>query len=118
MRAEPEASLQRIHFTSKITLPDIGESAEECEECLRGVTPFQQGLPHLFDNRVPLTQHALSEQTHRRIPGVVGSICQPSPVCTSGQKHPDWSSGGTRQMSNRGVNTNDQIKRLHDSQRI
>ena len=118
MRAEPGLSLQRIHLTSKIALSDIGESAEECEACLQGVAPFQQRLPHFFDNRIPLTQLALAEQTHRRIPGAGGSICQPSPVCTSRQKHPYWSSGRTRQMSNRGVDTNDQIKRSHDSQRI
>ena len=59
---------------------------------------------------IPIPRNGLTNETHARIPGRIRAIAQPAPIGHVGQQYPAWNAQGSRNMRDRTVYSDDQIK--------
>src|SRR5260221_281179 len=84
----------------------------------RCISDLQRGFDALHEF-LPITLDRLAKNTHRRIPGAVDSIiAEPSPFAVLLQKQPNGTAQGSRKMSDRCIDTNDQIELAYDGRGV
>ena len=57
--------------------------------------------PDVIKHFAPVAEPPLAEETHCSVPGTVNALQQPAPVRSDGQRHPDRTRQGPRQMGHR-----------------
>src|SRR5208282_2249704 len=77
-----------------------------------------QGAFNLQKDPFPIVSYSLAKETHRRIPGAVGSIQHPTPIRDVFQNDPDRAAERGGEMRHRCVAADDKIQSLHDCRRI